>query len=218
MAFMSKRPNRLAGISGTWTAPERALLRTLRTPYAIQEYLDGLPYSTEPRYRSPRSVISDRKAHCFDGAVFAAAALGMLGDPPVIVDMHAVRDDDHVIAVFRRNGGIGAVAKSNFTGLRFREPVYRTLRELVMSYFESFYNIRRERTLRRHTVPVDLSGFDRHAWRFRDEAMDLIAERLDTVRTVELLTPAMIRNLTPVDERSYRTGLTGADRKGLYIP
>src|SRR5512141_1033501 len=125
----------------------------LPAPEAIQRFLDETPYSSEGRYRCPRSVLRDRRAHCLDGALLAAWALRRLGDPPLIVDLRAVRDDDHVITIFRRRGRIGAIAKSNVVGLRFREPVYRSLRELVMSYFELYYNTDGEKTLRSYSVP-----------------------------------------------------------------
>ena len=121
------------------TKSELQLFVKLKTPFKVQEFLDSIPYSDEERYRCPRSVLQDRKAHCYDGAVFAAAALRMIGYPPLLVDMLPNnRDDDHILAVFRRKKRWGAVAKSNFSGLRFREPVYRGLHELIMSYFESY--------------------------------------------------------------------------------
>ena len=120
------------------TPPElTAAYRQLKTPALIQAFLDETPYSPEERYRCPLSVLRDRKAHCFDGAVFAAAMLRRLGHRPLIVDMLPNgRDDDHMLALFRVDGHLGALAKSNFSGLRYREPIYRTLRELVLSYFD----------------------------------------------------------------------------------
>jgi hypothetical protein len=132
--------------------------------------------------------------------------------------MQSVRDDDHVIAVFYRRGRIGAIAKSNFTGLRFREPVYRDIRELVMSYFESFYNMDREKSLRQYTDPLDLSSFDRYNWMFQDEHLDRIVDRLNSVRVHPLMTNAMVRSLAPVDTRTFNTGLVGARRAGIYFP
>ncbi len=204
--------------NGQWTKGELAFFHKLKSPIAIQEFLDTIPYSTESRYRSPRSVIRDQRAHCYDGALFAAAALRMIGYPPVIVDMQSVRDDDHVMAIFRRHGRIGALAKSNFTGLRFREPIYRDIRELVMSYFESFYNMDREKSLRQYTDPVDLTSFDKYQWMFEDAPLDSIVDRLNTMRVHKLMTPAMIRSLLPVDSRTYKTGLVGANRAGIYFP
>lgn len=188
----------------------------LTSPFKIQEFLDSLPYSDEERYRCPRSVVRDRKAHCYDGAIFAAAALRMIGHPPLIVEiLPNHRDDDHILAVFRNGKYWGAVAKSNFVGLRFREPVYRDLRELIMSYFESYFNVKREKTLVGYTEPLNLARYDRVDWLIRDEAMGAIAQGLDRIRKHRILTRAMAKQLSPVDKRFYKAGLAGANPKGL---
>jgi hypothetical protein len=203
----------------TFSRKELALLKRLSTPFKIQKFLLSLPYSAEERYRSPKSVLEERVAHCFDGALFAAAALRSNGYPPLIIDMLPnERDDDHIIAVYRINRHWGSVAKSNFAGLTYREPIYRTLRELMLSYFEQFYNIRREKTLRAYTVPLDLRSFDKINWMGDDAGLDAIGVRLDEIKKIKLLTPAMIHRLSPLDERSARAGLTGANWKGLYKP
>jgi hypothetical protein len=201
-----------------FTATEEARLAALDSPFAIQGFLDSIPYSDEKIYRCPRRVLRDGKAHCFDGAVFAAAALRRLGHRPLLLDQRAVRDDDHVIALFRVRGCWGAVAKSNFVGLRFREPVYRTLRELVMSYFEVFFNVEGEKTLRAYSLPVRLGRFDRLRWESEDAAMDAIADRLEAVRHVPLLTPEMEDGLSPMDLRSMEAGMLGINEAGLYRP
>jgi hypothetical protein len=200
------------------SAEHEALLATLASPFEVQRFLDSVPYSGDPIYRCPRRVLEDRKAHCFDGAVFAAAALRRLGFPPLLLDQRAVRDDDHVLALFRQNGRWGAIAKSNFSGLRFREPVYRSLRELVMSYFEAYFNIDGEKTLRAYSLPLRLERFDRQGWETDDRAMEVIAERLDRAHHIELLSAEMERTLSPVDRRSLDAGLLGVDEAGLYRP
>jgi hypothetical protein len=198
--------------------PARDPFAAFASPAAVQEFLDGVAYSAEPVYRCPASVLRDRKAHCFDGAVFAAAALRRLGERPLIFELLTVpgRDDTHVIALYRRGGAWGAVAKSNFAGLRFREAVHRSLRELALTYFDLFYNPARERTLRGYTVPLDLSGLDRLRWEEDDVAMDVIAERLDRLRRFTLITPAMAAALSPLDERSYQAGMVGTDPAGVF--
>ena len=156
----------------TFTPAERSVFRRLPSPEKIQRFLDDLAYNKEPggpTCRSPRRVLRDLTGHCMEGALFGAAALRMLGYPPLLLDLEAVHDDDHVLAVFRTRGCWGAVAKSNFSGLRYREPVYRTLRELVMSYFEHYYNLRREKTLRNYSRPVNLRRFDRIGWMTAEE-------------------------------------------------
>src|SRR5205085_8528628 len=151
-----------------FTAAERAVFRRLSTPEKIQRFLDfDLAYNKEPggpTCLSPRLILRERVAHCMEGALFGAAALRMIGHPPLLLDLEAVRDDDHVLAIFRERGCWGAVAKSNYAGLRFREPVYRNLRELAMSYFEDYYNLEGERTLRTYSRPVNLRRFDRIGW------------------------------------------------------
>lgn len=201
-----------------WTKRELRLLSTLTTPNKIQTFLDTLEYSAESRYRSPRSVLRDKQAHCYDGAVFAAMALRSLGHLPLIVDIDAVRDDDHVIAIFKRHGRFGAIAKSNFVGLRYREPVYITLRELVMSYFESFYNLDYEKTLRQYTRPLDLSQFDKLNWTTSDRALETIGDKLNNIRVHRIMSAATARSLAPVDKRTYDAGMLGVRRAGLYKP
>jgi len=204
--------------SADWTGAELKILKPLSSPAKIQQFLDTLRYSAESRYRSPRTVLHDRIAHCYDGAVFAAMALRRLGYPPLIIDMDGVRDDDHVIALFKRHRYYGAVAKSNFVGLRYREPVYATLRELIMSYFESYYNLARERTLRQYTRPLDLSEYDAIDWTKSDPALDVIGERLGKIRIFKIISPAIARTLSPVDERTYKAGMLGANKAGIYKP
>src|SRR5262245_4462976 len=188
---------------------ELALYRRLNTPEKIQKYLDDLPYNKErdgETCRGPRRVIRDNTAHCFEGALFGAAALRMNGLPPLILDLESVRDDDHVIAIYRTNGCWGAVAKSNYAGLRFRSPVYRTLRELALSYFEHYYNLDREKTLRAYSRPVNLSRFDKINWMTSEEELWAMPEYLLEISHTS------IANLTRrmfMDERLYNAGLVG---------
>jgi len=200
------------------TKAERRALARLDSPAAIQAFLESVPYSTDDRYRCPLSVLRDRRAHCYDGAVFAAALLRRIGSPPRIVNLYAERDDEHLLAVFRLAGYWGAIAKSNFVGLRYREPVYRTERELVLSYFEVYYNLERLRSLRSYTRPLSLASFDALRWTTADAAMEQIAARLDALKRIPLLTRQMRARLTLLDERSYRAGMLGTDMGGVYVP
>ena len=197
--------------------PELPFPPGLDSPPAIREYLDGITFSADSVYRCPASVLRDSKEHCFDGAVLAAAALRRIGFPPRIVDLlpWEGHDDDHVLAVFKIEGGWGAVAKSNFVGLRYRDPVFRSLRELVMSYFEPFFNLAREKTLRAYTVPLNLTRFDRRRWTTRDETMEDIATGLDRLRKHQVLAPGMAERLVLTDQRSFEGGLVGALPEGL---
>jgi hypothetical protein len=202
----------------TFTPDELAFFSTLDTPVKIQAFLDGIPYSEEEKYRCPRQVLHDRKAHCFDGALFAAAALRNIGFPPLVLDMLPVsnRDDDHMLALFKIERHWGAIAKSNFVGLRYREPIYRTLRELVLTYFEDFYNTAGEKTLRAYTVPLNLQVYDPLNWMASDASMMGIAHHLERLRRYTLLSPSMEAGLAPVDERFYQAGLLGVNWDGLY--
>ena len=194
------------------------VLSALTSPFKIQEFLNGVPYSSEDVYRCPASVLRDNQAHCVDGALFAAAALRRLGYSPLVVYMIAVRDDDHLLAVYRRNGYWGAVAKSNCVGLRYREPIHRSLRELVMSYFDDYFNIEGEKSLRGYTAPIDLSQYDHLDWMTSDANLEIVADGLDKPRKFKVLTEDMIAHLAPVDRRSYDAGFLGSDWAGLYDP
>ena len=184
--------------------------RRLNTPARIQRFLDDIAYNTEAdgeTFRSPRLVLRDRTANCIEGAVLAAAALRLNREPPLIMDLTAVHDEDHVIAVFKRGGLWGAIASSKFTGLRYREPVYRTLRELAMSYFEDYFNLAGERTLRGHGRPVNLSRFDRIHWMTTEVPLWPIAEHLEQIPHVVLVPPGIGRRLNPLDRRQRAAGL-----------
>jgi hypothetical protein len=201
-------------LNKTTTTPLR-LPRGLRAPDAIQRFLDDLLYNKEKggeTARSPRRVLETREAHCFEGALLGAAALRRLSHPPLVVQLRAVRDDDHVLAVFRERPGVGcwgAVAKSNYSGLRFRSPVYRSLRELVMSYFDVYYNLGGEKSLRAFERPVDLARFDRRGWETAEESLWDVSTYLATRRFTPLLTRAQVRALRPMDRRLYDAGLVG---------
>ena len=195
------------------TRGELATLRRLDTPEKVQAYLDALTYNSEPdgdTVRSPRRVMRDRTAHCAEGALLAAAAFRLHGRPPLLVDLEAVRDDDHVLAVYREGGLWGAVATSKFAGLRYRAPVYRTVRELVLSYFEHYYNWDGERTLRAYSRPVSLARFDRIGWMTAEDDLWPVVEHLSVISHTPLIPAAAARRLARLDRRSYQAGLYGA--------
>ncbi len=204
------------------TAKELATFRRrLDTPSKIQQFLDDIPYNTEDEgetFRSPRRVLRDQTANCIEGAVLAAAALRVQGEPPLIMDLTAVHDEDHVIAVFRWRGLWGAIATSKFTGLRDREPVYRTLRELGMSYFEHYFNLNGERTLRGHGRPVNLARFDPLHWLTSEVDLWPIAEHLERIPHVALVPSGAARRLTRVSARLWAADLlahpTARTRRG----
>jgi len=200
------------------TAAELAVFRRrLDAPAKIQRFLDEIPYNIEAdgeTFRSPRRVLADRTANCIEGAVLAAAALRVQGQVPLIMDLTATRDEDHVIAVFRRRGLWGAIGTSKFTGLRYREPVYRTVRELAMSYFEQYFNLAGERTLRGYGRPVNLARFDRLRWMTTAEDLWQISQHLERIPHVALLGPAAARQLTRLGPQLRAAGLLGHPTAG----
>jgi hypothetical protein len=185
-------------------------LRALKTPARIQKFIDALQYQYADTAWSPLRVLRERKGHCLEGALVAAAALRLNGHPPLLMDLEAVRDDDHVVAIYRECGLWGSIAKSNFAGLRFRAPVYRTLRELALSYFEHYYNLRGERTLRTYSAPVNLARFDPQHWMTSEEDVWFVPEYLAAVRHYPLFPKKVAKTLPRLDRRSYEAGMHGS--------
>jgi len=184
-------------------------LRALKTPARIQQFVDALTYQYANTAWSPQRVLRERKGHCLEGALLAAAALRINGHPPLLMDLEAVHDDDHVVAIYREGGLWGSIAKSNFAGLRFRAPVYRTLRELALSYFEHYYNLRGERTLRSYSRPVNLARLDNQHWMTAEENVWCVAEYLIAARHYPLFPHKVARALPRLDRRSFEAGMHG---------
>ena len=153
-----------------------------------------------------------------EGALLAAMALRKLGHPPLLVDLEAVRDSDHVLAVYRVDGRWGAVAKSDYAGLRSREPVYATIRELAMSYFEHYYNAAGEKTLRAYSRPVNLARFDRSLkWMTTLDEVWEIPGHLCVIPHTRIMAPAMERKLARMDARLYQAGRVGGVMEPLFM-
>lgn len=200
--------------------PEWEVIFRLTTPIAIQTYLDDVPYVGEELNRSPLRVIRDRQCHCLDGGMLAALALGRLGFAPQILDLvpEPGTDDDHVLAIFQVDGCYGAVAKSNFSGLRYREPVYRSLRELVMSYFDVFYNVSGEKTLRGYTRPLNLDRYNRFKWQTTEFGVEKVVKRLYMLKSISVITASQAARLSLMDKRAYDAGMLGVNYEGLFKP
>lgn len=192
------------------TSAERALFRKLSTPARIQDFLDRVPINHEKRGEtcfSPRMTLKERKAHCLEGALFAAAALAFHGEKPLLMNLRTTpADDDHALALYRRNGLWGAVSKTNHASLRFRDPVYRSLRELALSYFhEYFFNDTGLKTLRAYSRPLDLSRFD-DAWMTSQTPLWDIARALRDSAHLELFPSAQKRHIRKADAVERRAG------------
>jgi len=192
-----------------FTPAELRKLRSFKDPNDVQRFLDDMPYHLADTAWSPRRVLRERTSHCLEGAIFAAAALRAIGFPPLLLDLEAEHDTDHVLAVFRVKGHWGAVAQSNYAGCRYREPVHRTLRELAMSYFNIYFNMRGERTLRTFSRPVNLARFDDLQWMTTEEPVWFIPNYLCDIFHSKLLRPAMVRQLHRVDQRLFQAETLG---------
>jgi hypothetical protein len=210
---LSRNGRRRNGSESFGLSPENLrTLRALKTPAQIQKFIDALPYQYADTAGSPQRTLRERKGHCLEGALLAAAALRVNGHPPLLMDLESVRDDDHVLAIYREGGLWGSIAKSNFAGLRFRAPVYRTPRELALSYFDTYYNLRGERTLRSYSGPVNLERLDSKHWMTSEEEVWFVAELLIAARHYPLFPDKVARALPRLDRRSFEAGMHGWTR------
>ena len=207
----------MANSANAFTPAELRKLRSLKDPHGIQRFLDDMPYHLADTAWSPRLVLRENTSHCLEGAIFAAAALRANGFPPLLLDFEAEHDTDHVMAIYRMNGHWGAIAKSNFTGCRYREPVYRSLRELAMSYFNLYFNLRRERTMRTFSRPVNLRRFDHLQWMTTEKPVWFIVNYLFEIHHYKLLRPGMAKRLHRVDERLFQAECVGRVKKSAKI-
>ena len=194
------------------TPREAGFLRRLSPPWKIQRFLDSLDYDFEGKgCRSARRVLRERRIQCMDAALFAAAALRVQGKPPLLLDLEAEQDDDHVLALFRGPDGWGAVARSNYSGLRYREPIHKTVRDLAISYVASYFNLRRQKTLRRYSRPIPMRRFDHLDWMTSEEDLWEIPNALVFVPHRTLHPRRAIAKLAPVDRRTFAAGLVGRE-------
>ena len=165
-------------------------LKGLNTPEKIQDFLNNLPFNFERRgetYRSVEGTLTAKKAHCFEGALLACGALWLMGERPLLMDLRTAKGDvDHVVALFKRGEYWGAISKTNHAVLRYREPVYRSPRELAMSYFHEYFLNDGRKTLREFSKPFDLSKtkFD---WLFSKENLFELVNALDNSPHEELI-------------------------------
>ena len=184
-------------------------LKKLSTPKKIQDFLDSIPFNFEEKgdtYMSPKRVLKEGRAHCIEGAMLAAAALWLHGEKPLLLDLKAYPGDmDHVVALFKQNGYWGAISKTNHAVLRFRDPIYKTIRELVFSYFhEYFLNTTGKKTLRGYSKPLSLKRFGTK-WITADEDLWIIADALDEAPHFPFIpekNQKMIRLATKVERKA----------------
>jgi hypothetical protein len=199
MSFLNEFTKRL-------TPDLRKQFLQLKTPFAVQQYLDSMPYIGEERDRSPLNVMLDGQCHCLDGGFLAALALWRIGFKPLLIDIvpDPGMDDDHVLALYQVDGRWGAVAKSNYVNLGFREPVYRNLRELVMTYFEHYCSIHKEKVLRGYTRPLDASRYIHLNWAWEEAGANrLYHNHFYGRKSIPLITPQLAKRLSPLTDRAY---------------
>ncbi len=204
--------------TSSWTNSEIEQLKKINTPFKIQEFLDTCEYNSTEETRSTRYILEHKRAHCLEGALFAAACLEFQGHKPLVLDLQAHDDDDHVIAVFRSRGFWGAIAKSNFTTLRFREPVYRNLRELAMSYFDFYFNTSGDKSLRAYSLPHNLSRFNMLEWRTSENDLEDIGYYLDKVKHFPLIDKTQIKSLERATPLLLESSMIGSNPAGLFAP
>lgn len=186
---------------------EMKLLHTLNSPVKIQDYLETLKINFKDTCMSPRRVLREKKAHCIEGAMLATAALWINGERPLVLDLKAVdHDEDHAVTVFRRNGCWGAISKTNHAVLRYREPVYRNIRELVMSYFHEYFMNDGKKTLRQYSAPLDLSRFIKRGWTTVEEDIWYIPEYLDNMPHWPILNRQALATLRKADPIEIKIG------------
>lgn len=189
---------------------ELSILKKLNSPVKIQEFLNKIPINFEENgdmCLSPRMVLNLNKCHCIEGSILAALALRINGFKPLVVDMTASKDDfDHVIAVFKKYGKWGAISKTNHAILRYREPVYNSVRELVMSYFHEYINDDGKKTLRSYSNPVDLSRFDNKGWMTCEEEVWYIPDYLAEVKHFPIINNRQIAGLRKADDIEMKAG------------
>ncbi|MBI4135471.1 hypothetical protein HY477_01940 [Candidatus Uhrbacteria bacterium] len=197
-------------LKNLFTPKEWQIFKPLNTPRKIQDFVNRLPINFEKDGEtcfSPRQVLKHRRAHCVEGAVFAATALRVHGYPPLILDLTAApRDEDHVVAIFKQHGAWGAISKTNHAVLRYREPIYKTLRELALSYFHEYFDDVGRKNLRSFSRPVDLSRFDRHSWMTAQEHLWYIPAYLVDVPHTPILSRGQIATLRRADKIELKAG------------
>lgn len=193
-----------------FTKTEQKIFKRLNTPQKIQDFLETMPVNFEETgetCHSPRLVLRRKKAHCMEGALLAATALRLHGHPPLIVHLKtALPDYNHVLAVFQENGRWGAISKTNHAALRYREPVYKTIRELVMSYFHEYFLDNGRKTLRSFSRPLNLRQFDKSNWMTAEKDVWYIDRHLDRVRHYPILTKKIIKRLRRADPIEIKAG------------
>lgn len=201
-----------------WSTGELKFLRSLNTPFKIQSYLDSLSYNPSNGTLSPRFTLLSGDAHCLEGALMAAAVLEIQGQRPLVVNLLGHKDDHHIIAVYKTRTGWGSIAKSNTTLLRGRFPYYKTVHELVMSYFDFYFNVNRAPALYAYSNPINLNRFNHSEWRTSEDDLEKLGLEISQMDHYEILSLKELSRLPKVTEELADACFFGADKKGLFRP
>lgn len=189
---------------------EIKFFKKLNSPQKIQDFLNELNYNFEEKgetCHSPRLVLKNKKAHCMEGAMFASAVLEFHNQKPLIMDLRSISNDfDHVVAVFKKFKCFGAISKTNHAVLRYREPIYKTIRELALSYFHEYFLKNGQKTLREYSKLLDLNVFNNLNWRTTEKNLFYIPEKLDGIKHYKMLTKKQILNLRTADSIEIKAG------------
>ena len=207
---------------------EIRLLKKLKTPALIQDYLNKIPFnfsSTEEPYLSPRLVFKKKRAQCFEGAVLAYLSLRLNGYKTYLMELTSeLPDYDHILALFKIGRYWGAVSKTNHAALRYREPVYATPRELAMSYFHEYFLYNRKKTMRAYSRLLSSKKFDKKGWATSDKDLEYIGDALDDLPHIKIMTPGIVKKLRPVDKVEIKAGRViewknlGKGKSSVIIP
>ena len=200
LSFITDFENQLPG-------PLQRIFQGLTSPFEVQSFLDSMPYLAVERDRSPLNVMLDEQCHCLDGGLLAVLALWRLGFRPLMIDLvpDPGADDDHVLALYQVDGYWGAVAKSNYVNLGFREPVHKTIRELVMTYFEHYCSVLQTKTLRGYTRPFDVSRFVHLDWALDEAGANMLYyQYFYKRRPVPLFPATLAAGFNRISERVYK--------------
>lgn len=204
-------------MKAVYNTSEIKVFKKLNSPKKIQDFLESLSVNFEKNGEtcySPRMVLKHKRAHCMEGAMFAAAVLEFNGQKPYVLDLRSiVKDFDHVVAPFKQFGRWGAISKTNHAVLRYREPVYKTIRELAMSYFHEYFMDNGKKTLREYSNCFDLRFFDYLDWRTSKKNLFEIPQKLDEIKHYKILTPAQIKNLRRADKIEIKAGKLVGQKK-----
>ena len=186
------------------------ILKALNDPKKIQTFLNSMPMNFEKdgdTCFSPMTVLDKNVCHCIEGAVLAALALRLNGEPALLLDLMASKTDfDHVVTVFKKYGKWGAISKTNHAFLRYREPAYSSIRELAMSYFHEYFDKTGRKSLRSFSAPVNLKRFDHLGWMTTEEDNDYIAEYLAKTKHFKILNRKQVMYLQKADPVESKAG------------